>query len=91
MRLIHPGYRLRCDLAIADVAAVIIGGIGVEDFGEGAGLRNADPILLSDNRCKVKNDVQVFVIAFAAVTDDGLLHIVAIDPFKAEMIKIVRI
>jgi hypothetical protein len=91
MGLIHPGRRFRTYRAIADIAAIVITGIGIEYFRVGACPGYSNPVFLTGHRGKVEYDDQVFMFSLTSVTDNGMFHIVAIDPFKTLVTKIMLV
>ena len=54
----------------------------------GAGFGHANTVILSDYRGKIENDDQLLIIPFTAITDNRLLDIMAVDPFKALVSKV---
>ena len=89
--MIHPGLRTGVYMAVAEIAAVIILRVRVKDFVISPGSWHANPITVAWHWGKVQNNDQILVRRFAAVTDNGLLHVVTVYPLKTLVVKVVLI
>src|SRR2546427_3631252 len=87
----HPGLGFGAYSAeIADVRATVGSRVGAEDFTVEAGLRQADAVVLADDRRAVQDDHKKIIGIFSAAKEgkDAVVRIVAVDPFEAAPVEI---
>ena len=78
---------------IADAAAAIVGGIGVDQLLPLAGFRHADAIAAARHRREIADhrDRPIPVAALAQIGEDRVLGILGVDPLEAGWIAIVPV
>src|ERR1700720_906754 len=80
----HPLSSLALDAAeVADVAAAISFGIGVNDLAIKPAARNTESIIVTHHRCRVHDENNHFAFArFSYKRNDAVVRVVKIDPLE---------
>ena len=75
---------------VADVAAAVVGGVGVENFFVEAGAGDTDDVAFADDGSGIDDDHDkvIFGFTFAQEREDAIVAVVAINPFEALPVEI---